>query len=150
MMTKRKRKKTRKNPDPLQFHWLWVATQARINMENALRSEKKAYDLVQEIRKGCSAHVKTGLPGLTEAQQRRFLRQVELIFKPAFKVLWKAKLSYPPDMKVCGKCADWQFCRHTEGWRVNQPCTGEARAAGVCWKPGKSVYPLAGLKGKVK
>lgn len=27
--------------------------------------------------------------------------------------------------EVCGTCVDWKSCRHTESWRIRQPCSGE-------------------------
>jgi len=34
--------------------------------------------------------------------------------------------------QICGTCADWHFCPHTEGWRVRQVCS---RQGGCSWKP---------------
>ena len=40
--------------------------------------------------------------------------------------------SYFQKYMVCGTCADWQTCKHTEAWRRESSCSGEN---GVYWKP---------------
>jgi len=38
----------------------------------------------------------------------------------------------PKIEQVCGTCADWKTCPHTEGWRIRQSCS---RESGCYWKP---------------
>ena len=38
----------------------------------------------------------------------------------------------PKIEQVCGTCADWKTCPHTEGWRIRQSCS---REGGCYWKP---------------
>ena len=38
----------------------------------------------------------------------------------------------PKIERVCGTCADWKTCTHTESWRIRQSCS---RECGCYWKP---------------